>query len=282
MRKKMNKRPTVAICYDFDGTLSPGYMQNYDYIPKLRLGTEAFWSKVKKRAKKEGADEILVYMNYMIKEANAADLSITKKDFIAYGKNVELFPGVKEWFKRIKKYGSSNGINIEHYLISSGIKEMILGTKIKRDFKEIYASTFLYNASGVAEWPALAINYTNKTQFLYRINKGALDPSDNEKINKYIPNEKRPVPFERIIYIGDGSTDVPCMSLVKNQGGYSIAVYKPHTSKSKKISKELLDHGRINYISTADYRAGKTLEKQVQAIINKIVADYRLNLLEKI
>lgn len=271
----MRKRPIIAICYDFDGTLSPRNMQEYDYIPQLGIKQKVFWDLVKKRAKEQDADEILCYMNLMIEKANIENnVRLSRADFKKYGKGVDLFEGVEQWFKRINKYATSRGAKVEHYIISSGIKEMIEGTKIRKWFKRIYASSFIYDQNRIARWPGLAVNYTTKTQFLFRINKGSLDIWDNTKINRYTPEEKRYIPFERMIYIGDGSTDVPCMRLVKEQGGYAVAVFRPHSRKSP--SPGLLKDGRVNFVSPADYRPRKRLDVQIKKVIDKITAEYKL------
>jgi hypothetical protein len=264
----MRKRPIVAICYDFDGTLSPKTMQEYNFIPKLGIKPKQFWSTVKKKAKEEDADEILTYMGLML------DLAERKKDFKAYGQDVKLFPGVEGWFKRINGYGRKKGVSIEHYIISSGIKEMIDGTKIKSKFKKVYASFFSYDDYFKAVRPALAINYTTKTQFLFKINKGILDVFDSEKVNTWIPKKVRRVPFERMIFVGDGMTDIPCMKLVKEEGGYSIAVYRSHVPKARKRSRDLLEQDRVNSIAPADYRYKKALDIRIKGVIDKIVADY--------
>ncbi len=273
------KRPQIAICYDFDGTLSPGNMQEYDYIPQLNMTSGKFWNEVRKRAKEQSADQILAYMELMVEKAKAdpsKGIEITRHAFEEYGKNVKLYKGVVDWFTRINTYGRDNEISVAHYVISSGIREMILGTPIFKEFARIYASSFMYDQHGVAYWPALALNYTAKTQYLFRINKGVLDVWNDEKINEYIPKEKRPVPFERIIYIGDGTTDVPCMRLVKDQGGHSIAVYKPRTSNERQKALKLLKEERVDFIAQADYRNDKELDKIVKAIIQKIAQDYSL------
>jgi hypothetical protein len=251
-------------------------MQEYDFIPQLKVKSKRFWSDVGKRAKSQEADEIITYMCVMLEKAAASNnVRITRDDFVNYGKKIDLFPGVKQWFRRIKKYAKSQGVILEHYIISSGIREMIEGTPIADEFKKIFASSFIYDQHDVAKWPGLAINYTTKTQFLFRINKGVLNVWDNEKINKYVPKQDRPIPFNRIIYIGDGSTDVPCMKLVKDQEGHSIAVYKPN-SRKKKLAKKLLSEDRVNYVLPADYSGGKQLDRKVKAIIRKIAADFML------
>jgi 2-hydroxy-3-keto-5-methylthiopentenyl-1-phosphate phosphatase len=266
------KKPIIAICYDFDGTLAPGNMQEYDYIPKLGLNSPDFWKSVNKRAQGQKADEILAYMGLMIEKATPeSNVRVTKDAFKECGKNVELFPGVEQWFERITQFGKEQGARIEHYIISSGIKEMIEGTRIGNKFKEIFASSFMYNQNGVAYWPALAVNYTTKTQFLFRINKGILNVWDNSRINSYIPKDERPVPFTQIIYIGDGSTDIPCMKLVKDQGGYSIAVYKPK-SKKKTSAEKLIKDDRVCFTAPADYTEGSQLDLQIRAVIEKMIS----------
>lgn len=271
MSKKNKIR--IAICYDFDGTLSPGNMQEYDYIPKLGLKTKEFWGKVKKRTMEQEADEILAYMRLMIEKATPeSKVKITREAFQKYGETVKLFEGVECWFRRINSFGKENNVIIEHYIISSGIKEMIEGTSISGEFKKIYASSFMYDQNGVAYWPSIAINYTTKTQFLFRINKGILDVWNNSGINAYTQKEKRPIPFSRMIYIGDGSTDIPCMKLVKDQGGYSIAVYKPKSRKLK-TADSLLNEDRVNFVAGADYSDGSRLDLQIKAVIKKIVAE---------
>lgn len=270
-------RPIIAMCYDFDGTLSPRNMQEYEYIPQLDLKPKQFWAEAKERAKEQKADEILSYMCLMLeKSRNSKKVKVTKEAFEKCGNTVELFPGVPTWFKRVNEYCGKKGISVEHFIISSGIKEMIAGTTIAKEFKSIFASSFMYDQHGVADWPGLAINYTTKTQFLFRINKGLLDAWDNSKINKYTPKHKRRIPFERMIYIGDGATDIPCMKLVKEQGGFSIAVYRSYSSRKKAEAKKLLQEGRVDFSCQADFRKGTAIDEQVKLVINKMVADYNL------
>ncbi|MFZ2658289.1 MAG: HAD family hydrolase [Victivallales bacterium] len=270
------KKPIIAICYDFDGTLSPKNMQEYNFIPELGVNPQDFWKEVHIRANEQDADEILTYMRIMLEKATSSmDVKITRKAFVDYGKTVELFPGVSDWFQKITAFGKEHGANVEHYIISSGIKEMIEGTSIGREFKKIYASSFMYNQNEVAYWPALAINYTTKTQFLFRINKGMLDVYDNTQINAFMEKDDRRIPFQRIIYIGDGSTDIPCMKLVKVQGGYSVGVYKPGSRKKASV-EGLKKEERVNFVAPADYTENSMLFLQIKAVINKMIADYNV------
>ena len=265
---------TVALVYDFDGTLSPGNMQEYDFIPSVGKKNEEFWAESNRLAQEQDADPILVYMWKMIREAHRNDLRIHREAFVGSGRNIRLYKGVKEWFGRINMYAYSKGIRIEHYVNSSGIKEMIEGTEIAHEFKHIYACSFLYDVNGVAVWPAVSVNYTNKTQFMFKINKGIEEVFDSQRINKYVPEDDRPVPFKHIIYFGDGTTDIPCMKLVKEKGGHSIAVYDPAERESRQQAMQaLIDDNRVSYACGADYSLGGSLDLLVKRILDKIEAD---------
>ena len=270
------KNIPFAICYDFDGTLAPGNMQERDFIPAIGMKTSQFWNEVKDLSSEHEADNILIYMWLMLRKANAKEVQVRKKDFESYGKNLQLFPGVVDWFKKINIYGSESGVKIHHYIISSGIREMIAGSPISKHFTRIYASSYVYDHHGIAIWPALALNYTTKTQYLFRINKGSLDVFDHSIINDFVPHESRPMPFKHMVYIGDGETDVPCFRLVKDQGGHSISVYKPSAPKAKAKAEKLLKEGRVNFLAPADYSEGKKVDQIVKALIDKVAADRHL------
>lgn len=276
----MSKKKTpFAICYDFDGTLAPGNMQEREFIPQIGMTTASFWGEVRERCKTHEADNILVYMGLMLEKAKAAHVPVRKQDFLAYGGTLQLFDGVVDWFERINLYGKMMGIEVSHHIISSGIREMIAGTSIARHFDNIYASSFIYDHHGVAEWPALALNYTTKTQYLFRINKGVEHVYDHGKINEYTPPSERPIPFENMPFIGDGETDIPCFRLIKDKGGNSIAVYRAHTKGARGKSEKLLNDGRVNFISPADYREGKAVDRIIKSIMEKIAADHHLRTL---
>lgn len=266
----------MAICYDFDGTLAPGYMQEYDFIPAIGVAPKDFWAESQSIAERNDADTILAYMHLMLKKARGAEVKVTRESFRAFGSTVKFFPGVEDWFGRINAYGLSKGVKIEHFIISSGLREMIEGTRIAREFARIYASGFLYDENDVAVWPALAINYTTKTQFLFRINKGSLEVFDNTRINKYVAKSERPMPFANIVYIGDGETDIPCFRLVKEEGGHAIAVYRPRKPESKALTERLLEEGRANLIAPADYSEDSTIDSSVKAIIDRVEATARI------
>lgn len=272
----MKKKPVLAICYDFDKTLSPDDMQAQGYIQSINYEVAEFWKESNELAKNNDMDQNLAYMYMMATNARGKVL-FTKETLRKQGKNVKLFPGVDTWFDRIDNYGESKGVCVEHYIISSGLKEMIEGTEIAEKFKKIYASSFYYDKDGVAVWPAQVVNYTNKTQFLFRIEKGVLDINDQGVNSYYLPNQYR-VPFRNMIYIGDSDTDIPCMKLVNTNGGHSIGVYNDKTKDKSKVFR-MLDENRIKYYAPADYKNGSKLEQLVQNIIDRTVSN---ELLEEI
>jgi phosphoserine phosphatase len=275
-------RPTVALIYDFDGTLSAGNMQEYDFIPAVGKSTHDFWHESSQLARDTDSDPILTYMARMIAEARAAGVPITREGFRDFGSRVKLFPGVEEWFGRINRYGDEKGLNVVHYINSSGLREMIEGTSIAGEFRKIYACSFLYDDEGQAYWPGVAINFTNKTQFIFKINKGVDEVWDGRAVNEFIAEERRPVPFRRMIYFGDGTTDIPCMRLVKSSGGYSIAVYNPREEEAQRPAAEkLLGENRVDFVAAADYSAGLRLDRIVHTIIDKIAAEVELTRLCK-
>lgn len=268
----IKKKIDVALIYDFDGTLSPGNMQEFGFIQAIGKDVSEFWEKTIDLATTNDASGILCYMYLMLQEAKASGISLKRDSFRKFGSMVELFKGVEDWFTLINQYGKSKGINIKHYINSSGLKEMIEGTSIAKCFENIYACSFLYNVDGVAYWPAVAVDYTTKTQFLFKINKGIKEISDNKRINEYVAKEDRPIPFERMIYLGDGETDVPCMSVVKEQGGHSIAVYG--NRKKKAVAERLIKENRVNFVFKADYSENSEIYTTVRLILDKIRADY--------
>ena len=274
-------RYKIAIIYDFDGTLAPGNMQEYDFLPSIGKKNGKFWQESTQMANDQDGDPILAYMYKMIKGAKSGDVSLRRDAFRESGSKVTLFEGVTEWFSRINKYAQSKDLEVEHYINSSGIKEMIEGTSIAHEFKKIYACSFFYNVDGVAIWPSVVVNYTNKTQFLFKINKGIESVSDNILINEYTPEDERPIPFSRMIYLGDGHTDIPCMRLVKQMGGYSIAVYSPSSPTKLNDMKKLIKDNRVNYVSAASYVEGGRMDNIVHNIIDKIATECELRKLEE-
>lgn len=276
----MDYKLTVALIYDFDGTLSPGNMQEYDFIPAVGKSNKDFWSEANALAEEQDADMVLAYMARMIQEAKSTGLSLRREAFRDSGRNVTLYNGVREWFGRMNAYGDSKGIRVLHYINSSGLKEIIEGTPIAHEFRKIYACSFLYDIDGIAYWPAVAVNYTNKTQFIFKINKGVESVFDATLVNRYIEENKRPVPFRHMIYVGDGTTDIPCMRLVKNYGGHSIAVYNPAVKGARKELNALIRDNRVSFVCPADYAPGSEMDTLVRTIIDKIDTDYRLEQLE--
>jgi 2-hydroxy-3-keto-5-methylthiopentenyl-1-phosphate phosphatase len=261
------QKPVLALMYDFDKTLCTKDMQEYTFIPNVGMTPVEFWTESNTLAKKWKMDGILAYMYVMLQKAHAARQSIRREDFVKLGKNLEFYPGVEDWFGRINQIGEDLGVKVEHFIISSGLQEIIEGSSIYKYFNKVFACEFLYDENDVACWPKNVVNYTTKTQFLFRINKGVLDISNDDDLNKYTPEDERPVPFRNMIYIGDGLTDVPCMKLVKANGGYSIAVYQK--GKKRKV-EDLIQHMRVDFIIPADYSEGSDLDTTVRDIICKM------------
>ena len=277
-RKHKETKPVVAICYDFDKTLSPDDMQAQGYIQSVGYDVPDFWKKSNSLAYDNEMDQNLAYM-YTMKQESEGRVLFTKENLSEYGASVKLFPGAEQWFERIRAYGKEKGVIVEHYIISSGLKEMIEGTSVAKAgaFEKIYASSFYYNEKGVAVWPAQVVNYTNKTQFLFRIEKGVLDINDPAVNESFSPEEMR-VPFRNIIYIGDSDTDIPCMKLVNSYGGHSIGVFNSETKDKTKVYKMMRD-GTIRYFAPADYTEDKELDRLVKAIIDRTAANEALEAL---
>lgn len=271
-RKRKEDRPVLAICYDFDKTLSPDDMQAQGYIQSVGYDVQKFWDESNDLAKANDMDNNLAYMWKMVQESEGR-MVFNKEKLAEYGARVKLFDGVEDWFERIRAYGKTRNVIVEHYIISSGLKEMIEGTKMARAgaFEKIYASSFYFNDRGVAKWSAQVINYTSKTQFLFRIEKGVLDIND-PGVNAYFSPEEIRVPFRNMVYIGDSDTDIPCMKLVNTYGGHSIGVYDPATQNKKKVYKMMHDK-RIRYYAPADYTERSELDLLVKAIIDKTAAN---------
>ncbi len=259
---------TVGIMYDFDKTLCTTDMQNYGFIKDLGMESEEFWSYASQNTKKHSMDKILSYMFMMVQKSKEKGIPLTEEYLKSLGETVVLYRGVLTWFDRINAFAEAVGVNLEHYVISSGVKEIIEGTPIAKYFKKIYGCKFLYDPkTKEAIWPSMAINYTQKTQYIFRISKGALDETDEEKLNTETKDEARAIQYRHMIYIGDGLTDIPCMQLLKDKGGKSIALYQPH-NKDKVIP--LVEDGRINYVCVADYSANSNLDKIVKLMIENM------------
>lgn len=275
------KRPAMAIAYDFDGTLAPGNMQEHQFLPDIGMTPAEFWAEVRRTSEQHQADEVLVYMNLMLRKASAHDVPIRRDDFKAQGKTIRLFDGVTDWFGRINDHAKSKGVELKHFLISSGNEEIFAGTPIAKRFEAVFASKYLFDANGVAQWPALAINYTTKTQYLFRINKGVKNISDNASVNRYVPKSDRPVPFENMVFIGDGATDIPCFRLVKEQGGLSVAVYTPNRKGGREKASQYRLDGRVHAVVSAVYTEGSDLDKIVKAQIDVVAARHAAESLSK-
>ncbi len=265
---------TIALVYDFDGTLSPQPMQEYTVLPKIGIEPAAFWAMVNREARATESDPMLVYMRHIIEALERAQVDVKREDFAAMASMIEYFPGVASWFTRMNAYvrkRSAGHARLQHYLISAGQKEILDGVSIRRHFKRIYASEYHFNHHGVATFPKFLVTDTQKTQFLFRINKGI--ELVTESINEHMPEEERPIPFPNMIYVGDGMTDVPSMALTKKNGGHTVAVFNPKEERGRAMGVKLLDAGRVDFVAEADYRAGSKLSKRVELLLDAIVAD---------
>ena len=264
---------TIAIVYDFDGTLSPQPMQEYTVLPKIGVEPREFWARVNRDARETESDMMLVYMRHIIEALELGRINVKREDFAAMADAIEYFPGVPTWFQRINQYvkrKSAGKVKVRHYLISAGQKEILDGASIRKHFKRIYASEYHFDHHGVATFPKLLVTDTMKTQFLFRINKGR--EGINESINEHMPEAERPIPFQNMIYVGDGMTDVPSMALTKKSGGHTVAVYQPG-GKGREVCVKLLTAGRADFIAPADYRANSRLARRVELLLDAIIAD---------
>ena len=261
------QRPIVAFLYDFDKTLCTTDMQDYAFIPSLGMTPKEFWAEANGFGRGNRIDGILAYMYTMIREAEKRNRPFTREDLVEKGRSIVLFPGVEDWFRRINAFGEAQGVQVEHYIISSGLREIIEGSSISGEFKEIYASEFYYDEAGKPVWPKLAVNFTAKTQFVYRINKGVLDVSDDKTLNDSMPDDSKRVPFTNMVYMGDGLSDVPCMKMMRAYGGQAIAVYQ---ESNRMGVEDLLAKGRVDFIFPADYSEDTALDLTVKNIIRKM------------
>ena len=277
----MARKPIIALIYDFDGTLSPGNMQEFGFIQAIGQTPEEFWAKSDGIAIGQDASNILAYMKLMHDEARKNGIRLTREDFKRYGADIKLFEGVREWFRNVNEYGEAHGVKIEHYINSSGLKEIIEGSPIAREFKHIFAGSFIYDASGEAEWPGIAVDFTAKTQFLFKIQKGIFSSRDAKKVNESWADDQKRIPFTNMIYFGDGDTDVPSMKIVNMFGGNAIAVFNPAVPHKRSVAQKLLRQGRVNFITPASYTRDSRTFRLVCAIIDKVKADNELKLLSR-
>lgn len=274
-------RPIIALIYDFDGTLSPGNMQEFGFIQAVGQTPQEFWTKSDQLAIDQDASNVLSYMKLMYDEAKKNGIELRREKFKEFGKDIELFEGVREWFSAVNEYGESRGVKIEHYINSSGLSEIIEGSPIAGEFKHIFAGTYIYDKNGEAEWPGIAVDYTAKTQFLFKISKGIFSARDNKQVNSSVSEDKKRIPFPNMVYFGDGETDVPCMKIVGMFGGHSIAVYNPENEKKRSMAMKLKRQGRVNFTCPAVYSKESRAYRLVCAIIDKIKADSTLRELER-
>ena len=259
--------PIAALIYDFDQTLTPKAMQEYGLIESLGVEQDDFWDDCRRFALRHNADGILSYMAVTLSHARKKGLKLSRDEFVRHGGAIGFYPGVEEWFSKTREYAAGIGLELEHYIVSSGLVELIEGSRIAKEFKAVFAASFAYDDDGAPFWPATAVNYTAKTQYLFRINKGILDVTNDRDLNDFTPEEKRRVPFRNMIYIGDGLTDVPCMKMTKQKGGVAIAVHEPDRADT---ARALLTQRRAHYALEANYSEGSDLWNVVCGILDDI------------
>lgn len=267
------KQNTIAMVYDFDGTLSPKSMQDYTLLPAFKIDEQTFWAEVESEVAFSGADPMLVYMRLLLEKAHTNKIKVRREDYQRLARHIEYFPGVEKWFENINKHirEYSSDIHIKHYIVSSGIREILEGISIRNHFTRVYASEYHFNKEGVADFPNRVITDTNKTQYLFRINKGREETSLS--INEHMDENERAIPFSHIIYIGDGITDVPSMALTRRQGGHAIAVYRAGHQSGFETCRTLLNAGRVDFIAEADYCPDRNLFRRVILLLNAIISD---------
>ncbi len=264
---------SIAIVYDFDGTLSPQPMQEYTLLPKIGIQPREFWDQVNREAHQTGSDPMLVYMRHIIELFDRHKVHIRREDFAKLARDIKYFPGVETWFPRLDNYvkkRSRAAVRVHHYLISAGQKEILDGVSIRKFFKQIYASEYHFNHNGIATFPKRLVTDTLKTQYLFRVNKGK--EKLTESINEHMPERERPIPFSNMIYIGDGMTDVPSMALAKKNGGHTIAVYDGREVDGVRTCVRLLQANRVDFIAPADYSKGSKLSNRVELLLDSIIA----------
>lgn len=267
-------KPIIALLYDFDKTLSPTDMQEYDFIKNLGMSPKEFWDECARLKIENGMDGILAYMYVMMDQCKKKGIELTKEYLNKCGESVALYKGVSTWFERINKFGEQYGVTVEHYIISSGITEIIEGTEIAKYFKAVYGCSFLYDDKGVAIWPAIAINFTQKTQYIFRVSKGVLSVTDDKNLNKATSKKDRRIPYENMIYIGDGITDIPCMTLIREKGGKALAIY-PSGYKTK-AAEQLVKEERVDFVTVANYSEDSTLTKTIKLYIESMAVTANL------
>ena len=274
----MNKQlPIVALIYDFDGTLAPGNMQEYDFLKAIGITDPSkFWNANTAFKKHHDASEVLSYMRLMLDESQKHNIPIKRGVFSEYGATLPLHRGVEKWFDLINEVGTLMGFQIKHYINSSGLQEIIEGTSIYPKFEAVYACRYMYNDKEEAIWPAVAVDFTQKTQFMYMIHKGVKKVSDNNDINKHIDEEEKPMPFHHMIYLGDGLTDIPCMKMLKQYGGHSIAIYQEEKEQQKNQKPhticDLVERNICDFACEANYEKNGPIYSIVVSILEKIAS----------
>lgn len=271
-RKKKAKQNIIGIVYDFDGTLSPNNMQEDTIFRAYGIDKKQLWAK-SDRLVARGYERTLAYLKLLIDDEAFRKKPLRRQTLRRLARHIQYFPGVPGYFERINRFVARHpaarewGIGLEHYVVSSGMKEILEGARIYRFFKKVYACEYDYDEKGPL-FPKLVINDTNKTQFLFRINKGKLELHEN--INTHMPEKDRRIPFRNMVYIGDSFTDIPSMTLVQRSGGHAIAVFNPLREVTEGV-KAMVMEGRVDHFAPADFRKDSFLVRIIQRTLEKII-----------
>ncbi|OGX14580.1 MAG: hypothetical protein A2351_01415 [Omnitrophica bacterium RIFOXYB12_FULL_50_7] len=272
---KKTAQNIIAIVYDFDGTLSPGNMQEETIFKAYGIDKKKFWARSQSLVIRKGYEKTLAYLKLLIDDPIFKKRPLTKRMLREFASHIPYYPGVDEgYFDQLGAFIRSlpevpeAGITLEHYIISSGLQDILEGISIRKHFKKIYACEYDFQR-GRPVFPKLVINDTNKTQFLFRINKGRLKLS--ESINNHMPETERRIPFRNMIYVGDGITDVPSMTVVQKAGGNAIAVYDPAKRVPRAVKTMVAEH-RAEHFAPADFRPQSLLVKILRQTLKKIIA----------
>jgi 2-hydroxy-3-keto-5-methylthiopentenyl-1-phosphate phosphatase len=270
------KQNIIALVYDFDGTLTPKTMQEYTLLPNLGVkNSRKFWDEISRDCFDLQAENTLVWMKKIIDMAKDNETPISSEYFKNIGKDIPYFNGIPEYFKKINKYVADKvkgKMEIRHYVISSGLKEILDGVSISKEFHNIFGSEYTYDEYGRPTFPKVIITDTVKTQYLFRINKGR--EKIGESINEHMPEQERPIPFKNMVYVGDGLSDVPAMNVTTKNGGHAIAIYKPRDKRGLNTCKNLVKAGRVDFMAPADYREGSDLFNSIKVILDTIIQQY--------
>lgn len=255
---------TIAVVFDFDDTLAPDTTSGY----LRQAGIEdlpRFWKEEVGALYTHGWDPVPAYLYKMIEASRSGRIPpITRESLASWGQQAPLHRGVETLFDRLREAArrANPRLHIEFYVISSGLGDVLRATRIAQEFTEIWSSEFHYGADGAAVFPRRIVSFTDKTRYLFHVQKGLIGDEDRAKpfeVNRKVPRERQRVPFDHMIFVGDGYTDIPCFSLLKQHEGIPIAVYDPHHEERWGNAFRFVAEGRVSNLHSANYSEGSDL-----------------------